>query len=114
MMYDEPQPLTKAELITALESGDSDKISRALTSAALHHPDRAYVETLVVQFIGHSDPWVRGVAALAAGHVARVHRQLSREIVPLIEGLLSDTRTSGKAQDALDDIGIFVSGGALS
>jgi hypothetical protein len=66
------------------------------------------VETLIVTSLRHDDPWVRGVAALAAGHVAQIHGTLSENIVPLIESLLGDGRTSGKAQDALDDIRTFV------
>lgn len=114
MKYDEPRPRTKAELAADLSSGDVATIATALTSAALHDPDRAYVESLIVKFIRHDDPWVRGVSALAAGHLARVHRQLSAEIVPLIEALLADERTCGKARDALDDIGTFIGKRALN
>jgi hypothetical protein len=111
MKYDLPQRRTRAELDTDFKSGDAATIATALTSAALQESDRAYVEGLIVQFLQHHDPWVRGVAALAAGHVARIHRALSRkEIVPLIEALLKDPQTNGKAQDALDDIGIFLVG----
>lgn len=114
MKYDEPKSRTKAELAADLGSGNAANIATALTSAALHDPDRAYVESLIVRFIQHDDPWVRGVSAIAAGHVARIHRQLSAEIVPLIEALLTDERTSGKAQDALDDIRTFTGGRALN
>lgn len=111
MKYNEPRSRTRAELATDLDSGNATTIAAALTSAALHDNDRDFVEALIVKFVRHEDPWVRGVAALAAGHVARIHRGLSAEIVPLIEGLLSDERTRGKAQDALDDIQTFVGGG---
>ena len=107
MKYDEPRPRTKAELDADLSSGNSEAIATALVSAALHEPDRAYVESLIIRFIRHSDPWVRGVSATAAGHIARIHGQLSTEIVPLVENLLKDERTYGKAQDALDDIRMF-------
>jgi hypothetical protein len=111
MKYDQPRLRTRAELDTDLNSGDAATIATALTSAALHESDRAYVEGLIVKFLQHQEPWVRGVAALAAGHVARIHHALSREeIVPLIKTLLEDPRTSGKAQDALDDIRIFLGG----
>jgi len=68
-----------------------------------------YVESLIVEFLEHPDPWVRGACAIAAGHVARIHRVLTIDrIVPLIERLLNDSGTSGKAQDALDDIRMFL------
>jgi hypothetical protein len=111
--YDEPKRRGKAELEADLSSDNAATIATALTSAALHDPDRPYVESLIIKFIEHDDPWVRGVAALAAGHVARIHRQLAPEIVSLIESLLADERTSGKAQDALDDIRTFLGGRAL-
>ena len=45
------------------------------------------------------------VAFLRTGHLARIHRSLAADrIVPMIERLLMDSRTVGKAQDALDDI----------
>ncbi len=110
MKYDEPRPRTRAELCADLDSRDVARISSALTSAALHDPDRLFVESLVTRFIRHDDPWVRGVAALAAGHMARIHREISSETVALIRALLVDERTSGKAQDALDDISMFADG----
>ncbi len=101
--------LTK--LVTIVESewrGD-------LASAALHDPDRQYVESLVVQFLQHPDQWVRSVSATAAGHLARIHRSLTTEqIVPLIRTLLQDPATNGKAQDALDDIETFLGQSPLS
>ena len=81
----------------------------ALTNAALYESDRGYVEGLIMRFLQHPELWVRGVAAIVAGHVARIHHALSKdEIVPLIETLLEDPRTSDKAQDALDDIETFL------
>jgi hypothetical protein len=107
--YVEPEPRTRAELEADLNSGDVETIATALLSAALHDECRTYVETRVIRFLQHEEPSVRGVAALAAGHFARIHRQLSTAtIVPLIEVLLGDTRTRGKAEDALEDIHIFL------
>jgi hypothetical protein len=84
-------------------------VSKALIAAALHDPDRIFVETYIEKLLRNDDPWIRGVAAIAAGHVARIHRELNIDrIVPLIRDLLNDPRTSGNAQDALDDIGIFL------
>ena len=114
MKYEELKPLTKAQLDAALNSGDGVIIATALIRAALHDPDRTYVGSLVVKFIGHSDSRVRASSAIAAGHLARLHRQLSPELVPLIKALLRDGETCGQAQDALDDIVTFIGGNAAS
>jgi HEAT repeat protein len=108
MKFDQPGPLSRDDLSRELQSHDATRIARALVAAALHESDGPFVESLIVQFLLHRDPLVRGVAAIAAGHVARIHGSLAVEqIVPLIERLLTDTRTNGQAQDALDDIRMF-------
>ena len=112
MKYSQPTPRTRAEIEADLNSSDAAVVASALTSAALHDADRQYVESLIIKFLQHDDAWVRGVSAIAAGHVARIHLALSTDrIVPLIEALLQDPRTSGKAQDSLDDINMFLGGG---
>jgi hypothetical protein len=41
--------------------------------------------------------------------VARIHRNLDLgRMVPLLEKLASEPETSGRAQDALDDVEVFV------
>ena len=52
---------------------------------------------------------VRGVAGLCFGHLARIHRQLDRDVVlPVLRKLADDPETRGQATDALSDIEIFV------
>ena len=108
MKFDQPASKTKAELLTQIETGDGEQICTALISAGLYEPDRPWVESLVVRMIQNEDPMIRAAAALAAAHVARLHKAISKDIPPLIERLLDDPLTRGKALDALDDIRIFV------
>jgi hypothetical protein len=109
MKYEEIEPMERSDVLRALNSGDTRSLSRALVSAALHDPDRAWIEGLLKRFLAHDDPWVRGIAATCVAHVARLHRALDvATIVPLLERLKSDPSTIGKAQDALDDIEMFV------
>ena len=110
MKFDQPDPYSREMLERELASEDQSRICRALIAAALHEADRLYVESMIVTFLKHADPYVRGIAALAAGHVTRIHGALTVDpIVPLIEGLLNDPepQTRGTAEDALDDIRRF-------
>lgn len=108
MKLQQPDARSRADLEVDLESRNRERISTALISAALNDPDRQWVETLIVRFIANDDAWVRGVAALAAGHIARLHGDIDARIAPLVEKLLEDPETSGKARDALDDIETFL------
>jgi len=111
MRFQQPGARSRAELQADLESRDRERVATALISAALNDPDREWVEAIIVQFITNEDPWVRGAAALAAGHTARIHRDLDARIAPLVRKLLEEPDTSGKARDALDDIEMFLGAG---
>ena len=107
--FEQPSPLSREAIAREIASNDTARIATAIIAAALHDNDRFYVESLIVELLRHPDPWVRGVSAMAAGHVARSHRALSMDrIVPMISELLADPRTRGNAQDALDDVTMFV------
>jgi HEAT repeat protein len=111
MKFDQPGPHSRELLKRELASNDQSRICRALIAAALHETDRLYVESLIIKFLSHADAYVRGIAALAAGHVARIHGALTVDrIVPLVERLLNDPepQTRGTAEDALEDIRRFL------
>lgn len=112
MEYDEMPAISREELSVELDSGAPERISRALIRVAFHDADRAWIEDLLVEYLVHANSQVRGVAATCAGHVARIHHGLDlARILPLLEHLLRKPETAGKAQDALDDIEIFITRG---
>lgn len=115
MNYEEKAPIPRDRAIVELESEDAERVARALVRVAFHERDRAWVEDLLATHLQSDDPWVRGVAATCAGHVARVHRMLNTtRLVPLIEALASDQSTIGRMEDALEDIEMFVGTGRRS
>lgn len=108
MKYEDMPPIGRDEAVAELESEDTERISRALVRLALHEADRSWMEDVIATHLQSPDPWIRGVAATCAGHVARLHRALDTErLVPLIERLASDPSTAGRMEDALEDIDTF-------
>jgi hypothetical protein len=62
-----------------------------------------------LEFSRHSEPAVRGLAATCLGHLARIHRQLdTATVIPRLNEMLTDPDVKGVAQDALDDISVFI------
>ncbi|SRR6266498_1933509 len=109
MRYENLPAISRDDAVKALETQDRDTVSRTLVQLALHEKDRPWLEAVLVRFMQNGDPWIRGVAATCAGHVARIHRQLDQKTIrPLLEVLLNDPATARKARDALDDIEIFI------
>lgn len=107
--YAEPKPLSRQEIEKAIRADVTPDVCHALISAALYDPDWKWVQNLLLRNLTHEAIEVRGAAATALGHLARVHRQVDLALVrPALQRLLHDADVSGRAQDALDDISVFV------
>ena len=111
MKYEPIAPRSREQLAADFASNDPARIINATISAALHDPDRLYVETIILRFADHSDPWVRGACGIAAGHLARIHRAISMgRIVPMLQDFLrdEDPKVRAEGEYALNDITKFV------
>lgn len=79
---------------------------------ALDPPEGVDVERLCIDLLLHPDPWVRGNAAQALGHLARLLRTLKQEgrIRRALKALLhdEDVLVCGRAADAISDMEIFL------
>jgi len=101
--------IDRAEFKRDFESGQRDRMARALACLSLHEPDRQYVEDVLAVALQSPDAWVRGVAATCVGHVARIHRALdTARLVPLVRRLAANASTAGRSEDAIGDIAMFV------
>ncbi|MFD7499701.1 hypothetical protein [Streptomyces sp. NPDC059850] len=107
MKYEPLGSVSVAEVEDRFTSGDPHVITETLISAALHVSDNVRVEQWVVQFADHSDPGIRRAAALAVGHLVRIHGRVGDAAVAAVEALADDAALSGAAQDALEDVEIF-------
>jgi hypothetical protein len=109
MVYEELAPISQSAAEAAFASGDARIIGPALLRMALHGPDWRLAERRALQHLSHPDVWVRRNASTALGHVARLTRSLDLDTaVPALKRLLADPDVSGYAEDALDDIEVFV------
>lgn len=111
MHYEELQPISRLDAATELGSSDWERISVALVRLALNDPDPEWLQETLLRYIDHQHYWVRGVAAMCLGHVARLHRQLDLDrCLPAIRRLQKDPNsdTRSHANDALDDIERYI------
>jgi hypothetical protein len=82
---------------------------RALIRLALFDEDWRRVEALCVRMARDPRSEVRGCAVTGLGHLARIHGVLDLdEVIPLLTELAADPAMGGRAEDALDDIRMFV------
>lgn len=102
-------PLGRDDLERARADRDVPTIREATIALALTVPDRQWMERQLVELMRDADGSVRSIAALAVGHLARVHGQIDLELLmPVLQDLLEDSEAGGNAADALDDIVTFV------
>jgi hypothetical protein len=111
LQYKEIGPLSQEEVAEALQRNDPDVLCRAVLAVALHDQDFERAQALCVELSRHPHFNVRGNAVLGFGHLARIHRQLDREVVqPIIVTALfdSDVFVRGQAHCAYDDTAFFL------
>ena len=93
-----------------LRSEDAVLATDALLYLCFNIEDPAWIQMKCVQAIqDHRDDDIRGLALTCIGHVARMHKAIDEALViPVLLEKLKHKTLSGRAQDALDDIEIFI------
>jgi hypothetical protein len=106
---------SKENLDILLQSDDPTVATNALLYLCFNIDDPEWIQIKCVQVVqSHQSDDVRGLALTCIDHVARMHKIINKVLVILVllKGLEHKT-LSGRAQDALDDINIFVQGSNL-
>jgi len=107
MRYESIPPLSRAEVLSAVERNDPAELLRVVLSAALHDPDPDWAMELCFRLATHPHWNVRGNAMLGLGHIARLHERLDRTRAQaiLLAGLAdSHEYVRGQADGATSDV----------
>jgi len=108
-MYEEIPKLPRGDALRLLESDDNAMRARGLLSLAMYDEDWSRVQALSLELIQDADAGMRGTAALALAHLARIHRRLDLDrVLPALNQLAGDPEIGWRARDALDDINTFI------
>jgi hypothetical protein len=108
--YESMDPISIRQAEQWLASGDPGKMLRALLRLSLHGPDFAYAERKALEYSEHPDVWVRRNVATALSHVSRVHGSIDLDAVMMtLVKMLDDPEVSGWADDALDEVEMYMS-----
>jgi hypothetical protein len=94
-----------------LRDNDTEALLRAVIAVSMHDEDWRYAQGLCVRLSLHPHFNVRGNAVLGFGHIARVHGQLDRAVVPpVIQAALRDESdyVRGQAHSAMDGTAFFL------
>jgi hypothetical protein len=109
LKFEQPLPITKLEVEDSLANADSNIPAQALIRMALWETDWVWAERMALRALEDPRKQVKMAALVAIAHLARLHHRLHLELVlPAIKGQLHDPDCGGTAQDALDDIALFI------
>lgn len=110
MLYQRIEELTRPEIEAALLRDNPNELSLVVLSVALYGA-AFWAEDICLHLATHKQENVRGNAVLGFGHIARIHRQLSRDKVkPLLESAFQDKSAFVRAQAeaARNDVEVFL------
>lgn len=107
--FHEVNPISRDLAEKAFESNDTKKICDALIRVTYYDDDYNWVQKKCVGYLKSNDIDVKRLAIICLGHLARIHNKLDKkQIIPLLKALKSDKELGGIAEDALDDIEMFL------
>ena len=109
MIFRNPEPMTREELERNFQSTDTDIITESLVALAFYEKDWRWAQNICLEFLEDSNPTISGLAAVCLGHIARIHHKLDKKkVLAALERRKKDPLTSGRIEDALSDISIFL------
>jgi hypothetical protein len=107
--YDQVEPIAQAVAEEIFTSGDTIMICKALVAVTYHNDDWKWVQDTCLKFLSDENLEVSGVAATCLGHLARIHGKLEKtKVVNALRRRLGNSGISGRIEDALDDIQMFL------
>lgn len=99
----------RGEMLYYIDHGSLEEATDALLSLTHNDGDREWVENVLVHRIDEKyDLQIRELAVVCIGHLARLHHVISDETAALLVKLTRDPALRGFAEDALDDVNIYV------
>jgi hypothetical protein len=111
MKYEVIAQLGKDEIDSAILRNNPEELLYAVLSAALYSDDAGWAENVCLRLARHEHFNVRGNAILGFGHIARIHRKLTKDLVkPVIETALGDVSdyVRDHADSAAEDVEFFL------
>ncbi|HWT93297.1 MAG TPA: hypothetical protein VN238_09895 [Solirubrobacteraceae bacterium] len=108
--YHDAEPADREVFERALTSGDEETAAHALVGLAFHDPDWRWVQDHCLALIADPASPLRRLAATCLSHLARIHRTHDADrVMPVLRAMAEEPGfDGGTAQDALEDIEIFI------
>lgn len=109
MRYKDENLISRNRVNEVFVSEDVGEISATLVAIALNDSSWRWAQNRCLEFLNHDNFEIRGVAATCLGHIARIHGQLDEDkVMPALRERLKDKAISGRIEDAIADIGMFL------
>jgi hypothetical protein len=101
-------PISRADVQSALDSSDLDTLVAGINYVAGHDDDWHWVLDLLAQTIHHPSPEVRAASARGLATLARVHPNMPVDAISrMLQESLGDPQVAAYTEDALSDIRTF-------
>jgi len=103
------QEYSREQILIDLQSNDIKIICNALLGVAFYESDWHWAQNQCLAFLQNNDNDIKRISVTCLGHIARIHGKIDRKkVMPILYNYLDNMDIKGQAQDALDDIKLFV------
>lgn len=109
MKYLNVDNIDRNTAVRMLASNNAAFIADALLRSTFYDKDWHWVQQQCLSLLDHPSTELKGLAITCLGHLARIHRKLDLELImEKLEPLRSYKDLSGRIDDLIDDVEIFI------
>ena len=101
--------ITKKKAEKLLASQDEVDVINTLLYICFNFDDWEWVQNICLELMQSENDNICGLAITCVGHLARIHSTIDKvKILPILHEKMKDRRFTGRVEDALSDINMFV------
>lgn len=107
--YNKPSEINKEQFLDVVNEGIISSTCQAIVDAVYYIEDYDWVLEQFKHLLNHKDVQVRGVVVSCVGHLARTNERADKkQLLAILQPLLSHQDIIGRVEDAMEDIEIFL------
>ena len=96
-------------ILSIINQGNTEDICNALIWIVFNENDWKWCQDLCLTLLRNNNSEISGLAATCFGHIARIHRELDKNlVVKELKSNLLNPNITGQVQDALDDVEMYL------
>lgn len=109
LKHNEPKNIDKDTFLKNVSEGVVVLVCQSIVNAVHSISDYDWLLEQFCMLLNNPEMQIRGVTVSSIGHLARLNKQANKkQLLKILQPLLSDDEISGRVEDAIDDVNMFL------